>query len=230
MPQPPPEAIARLSKRQWQALYWAGAPMSSPEIARRMDGIRPDTVDQHIKSACAKLGLSDRREAARWIRSSLGSVAIPEDWVSQTLGMVTAAATVLDDARRRAEMEPPRDHPSPQLDARGGRDDAPAPGSGVGPDNGQTPRPGPEGGALEPLPPGDVIRAPEPDGGRPYVGVGAATPPSADAGGGSPYDLIPPALRTPAMAAAGLLFVLMLIGGLYLLEYSIQHVQHGPRT
>ena len=229
MPQPSSEAIARLSKRQWQALYWAGAPMSSSEIARHMGGIMPDTVDQHIKSACAKLGVSDRREAARWVRASLGSVAVPEDWVSQTLGMVTSAAHVLEDARRRTETDAPREHTSPQLDARGLRDDPPAPDPGIRPSDGHPPGPGASGGSSEPQPPGDAPRAAEPDCGRRLVGDSAAAIPGFGVFQGAAHELIPSVLRVPAVSAAGLLFVLLLIAGLYALILGVNAAHSGLR-
>lgn len=230
MPEPSSEALQRLSKREHEALFWAGAPMSSPEIARAMGDIMPDTVDKHIKRACAKLGTSDRRQAARMVRASLACRTIPETWVSQTLGDVTAAAAVLDQARCQAETEPPREHSSPELDARGGRDDAPAPGPGIGPGDGPPPLPQPPEGAQIPDAGGD------PGGGHGGRGGGPAERPAVAPGPGllprgGAYGLIRlSGLQKVALAAVGAPLLALVVVSLLLAAILLfQTFYYGPR-
>lgn len=57
-------AIGQLSDKQRQCLRLVGRGMSSKEIAIET-GLTPLTVDTYLKAAISKLGVSNRREAAR---------------------------------------------------------------------------------------------------------------------------------------------------------------------
>lgn len=75
------EAIERLSDKQRQCLRLVGRGMSSKEIALET-GLTPLTVDTYVKAAMARLGVSNRREAARMLAfdeasQGLGSPSSP---------------------------------------------------------------------------------------------------------------------------------------------------------
>lgn len=57
-----------LTRRQEQCLLLVSEGFSSKEIGIRLE-IHYKTVDNHIDFALTKLGMSDRREAGRWIRN-----------------------------------------------------------------------------------------------------------------------------------------------------------------
>lgn len=57
-------AAELLSERQRECLRLVGEGFRSKEIGPRLD-LAPSSVDTYIKAAVAKLGVSDRREAAR---------------------------------------------------------------------------------------------------------------------------------------------------------------------
>lgn len=60
-----------LSERQIECLVLAADGLTSKEIARRI-GVAPSTVDNHIRSAAARLQVSSRREAVRaFLRESV---------------------------------------------------------------------------------------------------------------------------------------------------------------
>lgn len=54
-----------LSPRELECLRLVGQGLQSKEIAARLEGISPGTVDGYIKSAIGKLGVANRRDAAR---------------------------------------------------------------------------------------------------------------------------------------------------------------------
>ena len=57
---------ATLSERQRECLRLVGRGMSSKEIALSV-GLSPQTVDTYVKAAMARLGATNRREAARML-------------------------------------------------------------------------------------------------------------------------------------------------------------------
>jgi DNA-binding CsgD family transcriptional regulator len=59
-----PTARARLSERQRQCLDLVGQGFTSKEIGRQI-GLSPSTVDNHIRAALERLGMTDRASAAR---------------------------------------------------------------------------------------------------------------------------------------------------------------------
>jgi DNA-binding CsgD family transcriptional regulator len=63
-----------LSERQIECLVLAADGLTSKEIARRI-GVAPSTVDNHIRSAAARLQVSSRRDAVRaFLRESAPAV------------------------------------------------------------------------------------------------------------------------------------------------------------
>ncbi len=91
------DPILALSEGQKTCLRLVGQGMSSKEIARAT-GLTPQTVDTYLKASLPKLGVSNRREAARlllaWELSQysespsppLAAAAIPADQSSRTGG------------------------------------------------------------------------------------------------------------------------------------------------
>lgn len=57
-----------LTRRQKQCLLLVSEGFSSKEIGLRL-GIHYKTVDNHVDFALTKLGMTDRREAGRWIKN-----------------------------------------------------------------------------------------------------------------------------------------------------------------
>ena len=220
------ESVRALAPRERQALYLAGEPMTSAEIARVLGGISPHTVDGYCKTACRKLGVSDRRAGARLVRAA--AEATPGDWLAQTLGEVSAAATVLDRIRRNAETEAPVGHHTPIVDARGGRNDPPSPG-----------RPEPVGDGAPPLQQPES-RSPDPNqsggasGAAVCGGCGGSVPANdacAPQPRGGPHVLgIPPKLRHALIAAVGApIIALMIIGLLLVAIQMLDTLFYGPR-
>lgn len=62
-----PERIEQLTPRERDCLRLVGRGRSSKEIALEL-GLSPFTVDEYVRSAVAKLGVRNRREAARALR------------------------------------------------------------------------------------------------------------------------------------------------------------------
>jgi LuxR family quorum-sensing system transcriptional regulator CciR len=60
---PAASATIRLSARQRECLAWVRQGKSSGMIAELL-GLSPDTVEEHISAACAKLGVRTRVQAA----------------------------------------------------------------------------------------------------------------------------------------------------------------------
>ena len=56
-----------LTPRQWQVLRLIREGMSNEQIALRL-GISTDGVKFHVSEILGKLGVSNRNEAARWLR------------------------------------------------------------------------------------------------------------------------------------------------------------------
>lgn len=72
-----------LTRRQKQCLLLVSEGFSSKEIGPRL-GIHYKTVDNHIDFALTKLGMTDRREAGRWIKSKTKTNEIePEEAISE---------------------------------------------------------------------------------------------------------------------------------------------------
>ena len=218
--------LERLSARERQVLWLVNEPMNSSEIGRALGGISPNTVNHYAATGCRKLGVNDRRAASRLVRASPNLRALLNDWLGQTLGEVGAAAVVLQEVRRSTAPEPVHDDTPSHLDAGGGRGPTPDPCEGL--ERGDDPAPG---GRLETRPARpdlatDPRRAPERDRRGRAVGEGGVA--VAEPWGGV-LALIPRPFRAPAQAAAGLLFVLLLLGGLYLLTYALQLSRMGPR-
>ena len=74
------ESIATLPEGQKACLRLVAQGMSSKEIAKQLD-LTPQTVDTYLKAAMARLGASNRREAARMLLA---------DEASRKLGSPTA--------------------------------------------------------------------------------------------------------------------------------------------
>lgn len=70
--QPNHGAAGSLSESQKLCLRLVATGMSSKEIAQKT-GLSPQTVDTYIKTAMARLGSSNRRDAARLLQSLEGS-------------------------------------------------------------------------------------------------------------------------------------------------------------
>lgn len=71
-----PKRTDQLTRRERDCLGLVGLGRSSKEIALEL-GISPFTVDEYIRSAIAKLGVQNRREAARALAEE-GAAATPE--------------------------------------------------------------------------------------------------------------------------------------------------------
>lgn len=67
----------QLSPRERDCLRLVGQARSSKEIAIEL-GLSPFTVDEYIKSAVAKIGAQNRREAARLLAEQSGQPPIPQ--------------------------------------------------------------------------------------------------------------------------------------------------------
>src|SRR3954469_23148432 len=89
--------ITRLTPRERECLRLVAQHMHSKEIGRALD-LSPFTVDKYIESACERLGVRSRREAARmFIEQS--SDDPPNGSGNELLGLA-----------ERPERPPPHDH------------------------------------------------------------------------------------------------------------------------
>lgn len=71
------DRIAQLTPRERDCLRLVGRALSSKEIAIEL-GLSPFTVDEYIRSAVAKIGARNRREAARLLDLEERSKSPPE--------------------------------------------------------------------------------------------------------------------------------------------------------
>jgi DNA-binding CsgD family transcriptional regulator len=65
---------AGISRRQAECLHFISQGLTSKEIARRLN-VSPSTVDNHVSSALARLGVRTRAEAVRLLKGGM-----PERW------------------------------------------------------------------------------------------------------------------------------------------------------
>lgn len=97
------DRIACLSPRERQVMTLLDAGLRPPEIAQSLQ-IGKETVHTHTKRALAKLGMTDRRAAARVVAAETPADAVTTAAVTRILGTVRAAALVLEDASSRGEI------------------------------------------------------------------------------------------------------------------------------
>lgn len=71
------DRLTLLSPRERDCLRLVGQARSSKEIAIEL-GLSPFTVDEYVRSAVAKLGARNRREAARLIKAETDAMFSPE--------------------------------------------------------------------------------------------------------------------------------------------------------
>jgi DNA-binding CsgD family transcriptional regulator len=69
--------MTQLTPRERDCLRLVGQARSSKEIAIEL-GLSPFTVDEYVRSAVAKLGARNRREAARLIKAETDAASSPE--------------------------------------------------------------------------------------------------------------------------------------------------------
>ena len=117
-----------LTRRERECLRLAHQGLGSKEIATVL-GLSPHTIDNHIKRALSRLGVSDRRLAARMVAAEEASDPLIRDWLHQTLAMVRAGGEVLHHVAQEQQQEADRESIRPPQPSTAGRPSAVDPSS-----------------------------------------------------------------------------------------------------
>jgi len=98
----------QLTRRERECLRLTHQGLNSKEIGALLS-LSPHTIDNHVKRALNRLGVSDRRVAARMVAAEEASDPLVRDWLNQTLAMVRAGGEVLHHIAQEQQDEAARE-------------------------------------------------------------------------------------------------------------------------